>query len=162
MLKWPLGITRPESAEVAVQPIKRRWGLVVSQCCDNEAGDYVSVAWVATRGGMSEDQASALANSDPRAADLGYTFGAFQLDPVPGVLEPKKPESPYVAELERSIPFWGPVSVDLRATRRARMTPEARRLLRIKLGLLWGRVEGEDAEHLERIGLPPGLEPKGT
>ncbi len=37
------------------------------------------------------------------------------------------------------------------------MTVQARRLLRIKLGLLWSRPEAEDAAELEKLGLPVGL-----
>ena len=43
ILKAPLALSRVDSTELAVVPVRSKWGLVVSQCCDNENGDYVAI-----------------------------------------------------------------------------------------------------------------------
>jgi hypothetical protein len=156
MLKQPVQVVRIEGSEGVLVPAKRKLGLVVSQCCDNEAGDYVAVAQVQTRGGLTAEQLEALYSYDPApGAYEGYTIDAFLLEPFGDVLAPGK--NVFVAELMRTAVFWGEDCAALRELRRARMTPTSRRHLRLNLSALWGRVEQEDEAALTAEGIPPGF-----
>jgi hypothetical protein len=63
-----------------------------------------------------------------------------------------------VADLGQIMSFGGERQ-ELSRHRRARMTPEGRRLLRIKLSFFFGRVEDGDAQYLEEHGIPVGTRP---
>lgn len=134
--------------------------LVVSQCCRNVGNDYVAVVPIQPLGGLSEDQERALVMEEPPPPPepgerWDYAIEHFRLHPLPDALE-ERPGRYQVAQLNRVATFWGDCS-DLLPHRRARMTPAARRLLRINLALFWSRVEETDVEALRELGLEPGF-----
>lgn len=152
--QFPLG-----HQEATTVPASRSHVIVVSQCCDNEKNDYVAVAPIGPLGGLKEHHIRALLNPEPiwKGTSLsGYVLEHFVIVPKAGVLTDPGTGRYLVANLHRSATFHGDCS-SLLPQRRARMTVEARRLLRIKLGLLWSRPEAGDVEELVRLGLPPGL-----
>jgi len=162
-LKLPILVTgippSPDDRMIATYTIKT--ALVVSQCCAN-ADDYVALAPVRPEGNLSPQQEAALlAAEPPTVAEIeageanGYTMDSFRLEPVAGVIE-DGPGRYQIADLGRVVSCFG-ACASLRSNRRARMTPEGRRLLRINLGLFWARPEEGDAERLSEAGLPPGL-----
>lgn len=133
--------------------------IVVSQCCDNARNDYVAVAPIGRLGQLPDHHLRALLNPEPvwKGTSLSeYVLEHFHIEPIAGLLENPGADRYLVAKLYRAASFYGDCR-SLLEKRRARMTVEARRLLRIKLGLLWSRPEGGDVEALERRGLPPGL-----
>jgi hypothetical protein len=137
-------------------PYARQTALVVSSCCANANEEYLAVAPVQPLGGLTDEQEEALLRMEPPDPDSGvyggYDIDHFRLDPLVGFLV-DPPHAYQAAFLARAIPFWGDCS-DLRGHRIARMTVEARRLLRLNLSLLWSRVEQSDAEELRSKGLP--------
>ena len=132
--------------------------IVISQCCDNYESRYAVVARVGYLGNLQDRYVQALKNPEPlwdRTALSGYTPREFLIEPIPGILDDPGENRYLVAKLHQSATFSGDCTPLLK-TRRARMTAEARRLLRIKLGVLWGRVEEDDVDELKRRGLPLG------
>ena len=148
---------------------RTEFGLVVSHCCDNANGKYAAVAPVRPRGGLQPHQEEALLRSEPTWEGFqikSYNIENFWIQPLPGQFEPPEGKH-YAAALTRMVTMYGDCS-EFQARRIARMTVAGRRLLRINLGLLWSRVEEEDAQALEAAGLPVGLadpptpDPTGT
>jgi len=140
-------------------PAKVSNAIVISQCCDNEKNDYVVVAPVGRLGNLKKHQLRALLNPEPvwdGDSLTEYALEDFHVESREGLLDDPGEDRYLVAKLHRSATFHGDCSV-LIQNRRARMTVVARRLLRIKLGLLGGRPEAGDVEELERLGIPPGL-----
>lgn len=136
-------------------------GVVVSNCCDNRADDYAAVAPVGRmRRALKDHQIAALLNPEPVWRDGAvhdFDVEHFKLDAFQDALP--APQNHYlVVNLNRTATFYGSC-LDFRERRIARMTIDARRLLRIKLGVLWSRVEDEDLAALTAMGLPPGLTP---
>ena len=133
--------------------------IVISQCCDNDQNDYVAVAPVGRLGNLKEHQVRALLNPEPvwkGTTFSEYVLEHFRIEPIQGILDDPGRSRYLVANLHQSATFSGDCT-PLLANRRARMNVQARRLLRIKLGLLWGRAEAGDVEELRQLGLPPGL-----
>lgn len=149
--------------EATTVPASRFDVIVVSQCCDNVKNDYVAVAPIGPLGGLKDHHVRALLSPEPvwKGISLSeYVLEHFVIAPIAGVLTDPGTGRYLVAKLHRSATFHGDCS-SLLGQRRARMTVKARRLLRIKLGLLWSRPEPGDVEELTRIGLPPGLSVPG-
>lgn len=162
-LALPLSVTNEGALQGnAVARVKYCTALVVSQCCSTKAS-YVAVAPVLRRGGLTEQQEVALLAEEPPAPDEdgrihNYTYDLFRLAPVEGTLPETDARTEWVVDFGRIVSFTGKCEV-LREQRRARLNPETRRLLRIKLALFWARPEREDAEALAALGLPAGLMP---
>ena len=157
MMKYPFVVFRVGGGEEqVVVEAKRRWGLVVSQCCDNENNDYVSIAQIQPIGGLTDSQEAALQVREPDPTSLsGYAVSQFLLDPLPDLI-PLKPRTHLTVQLLRITTLWGDIA-PLTTQRRRRMTPEGRRWLRMNMELLWGRPEDEDMRWLDEHGLPPGF-----
>jgi hypothetical protein len=158
-LKHPLQVVSIDATNGVLAPVREKWGVVVSHCCDNEPGEYVAIAQVQTAGNLTPDQEAALLNYEPPPDHVsGYVFEDFRLEPIEGVLDPK-PRMHWVAKLTRTVTMWGEECKHLTALRRRRMTPQARRHLRLNLMLLWGRTEESDRRALEELGIPPDFRP---
>ena len=161
-MKLPLPFYKLGGQDQMAAPATITDVIVVSQCCDNTQNDHAAVVPVRPLGGLQEHQVDALLASEP--VDLGDTLGGYSLDyfnlePLDGRI-PAQPSGRYlVAVLHRVSTFQGDCA-PLLERRVARMTVESRRLLRIKLGLLWSRAEAEDVAHLQEQGLPAGLTPR--
>ena len=160
-LRLPLEVahvpgTNPEDG--AVIPLKgyARDFLIVSQCCEIENGAFVSLALIRSTGPLNEALREGLQAEQPPSPgeEGGFVFDQFRLDPLDHLVE--EPDYRYtVADLGQIISFGGQRE-DLNPYRQARMTPEGRRLLRIKLTYYFGRAENDDANHLEERGIPIG------
>lgn len=135
---------------------KSSWALVMSQCCDNEKGQPVALAPVSRQSNLTADQELALSNPEPFVG-TDYSFQYFRLEAPDGIaaLTPG-PGQAIVVDLKKTALFPAE-SGELLTLRRRRMTPVARRLLRIKLMASWGRAEESDAEVLEGLNLPLGF-----
>lgn len=157
ILKVPLETVALEGKSAALVATKYKWGLVVSQCCDNENDDYAAIAQVQPRTNLTAEQNAAYLAYEPVVDDPeGYIIEEFRLEPY-GDLQPPN-GGQQVALLNRVSVFWGDCS-PLRATRIARMKPEGRRWLRLNLSMLWGRAEADDRQHLQQAGVPAGFLP---
>lgn len=153
---------RPEDVQAIIR-VRERTLLVVSHCCET-SNQYLAVAPVVPKrpGGEREERAL-LAEEPPESAnggdgEYGYDLARFRLEPIDGVLPTLPAPSQQVAELTRIISFTGGCA-SLTNMRAARLSPEGRRILRIKLALFWGRPEKEDAAYLEANGIPLGQRP---
>lgn len=171
-LKLPLsavhvpGAELPKTAPLQAVGVARDF-IVVSQCCEVENGDTVAVAPALSTPPLNEVLKAALEADEPPLEEAAapedgedeprYAFDLFRLLPLAGLIE-EGPGRYVVADLGEIISLSGDLH-PLRANRRARMKPEARRLLRIKLMYFFGRVEDEDAEYLEELNIPPGPTP---
>lgn len=180
-LKLPLaavhvpGVDLPKTSPLQAVGVARDF-LVVTQCCEVENGDTVAVAPVLSTPPLNEVLRASLDSEEPplddaaveNALDAGgadgdgddepkYAFDLLRLQPLAGLIE-EGPGRYVVADLGEIISLSGDLQ-PLKAQRRARMTPEARRLLRIKLMYFFGRVEEEDAEQLDALNIPPGPTP---
>jgi len=133
--------------------------LVVSQCCEIENGDHVALALIRSTGHLDEELRAALLAEQPpsEGEEGGYIFDKFRLEPLAGLIEGDA-NSFRVADLGPIMSFQGERQ-RLTRYRRARMTPEGRRLLRIKLSFYFGRAEDGDAEYLQGRGIPVGARP---
>lgn len=160
-LRLPLPRFFVGQQELTTVPATNSAGIVVSSCCDNRDDDYAAIAPIGSmRTTLREDQIAALLNPEPVWRDGAlhdFDVEHFKLDDLGDQL-PAIPNRYLVAELNRTGAFYGRC-VSLREKRVARMKVEARRLLRIKLGVLWSRVEDEDLTLLTAMGLPPGPMP---
>lgn len=153
-IKQRLQVVHLEATEGILVPAKRRWGLVVSQCCDSVDGDYVAIAPLRTSGRLTPEQEAALRNNNPDPSDLrGYELLQFRLEPL-DMLPALKPTDHHVAVLNRIAIFWGSDCAAFIPLRRARMTVESRRDLRRNLFVLWSRVEDTDHDFLQAAGEP--------
>ena len=145
--------------EATTVPASTSDAIVISQCCDNDQNDYVAVAPIGRLGNLKEHHVRALLNPEPvwKGTSLAeYVLEHFHIEPLTGTLDDPGRGRHLVAKLHQSATFSGDCTPLLK-NRRARMNVEARRLLRIKLGLLWSRPEEGDVEELRQLGLPPGL-----
>ncbi len=158
-LRLPLPLFAVGQQEATTAPAEKSHAIVISQCCDNVENDYVAVAPIGRLGGLKEHHLHALLNPEPTwdGASLSeYVLEHFRVELIEGILDDPGEGRFLVAKLHRSVSFHGDCS-SLIEHRRARMTVEARRLLRIKLGLLWSRPEEGDVDELNRLGIPLGL-----
>ena len=153
--KMPLQSVSLKGEQIVVVQAKVLPGLVISQCCDNDLGDYAVIAQVQRHTGLTDAQLGALSNREPTVDDhAGYVINEFLLDPIHQVLEVP---GVHRALLTRTVTVWGPECSQLLPQRKARMTPEGRRWLRLNLLLLWSRVEADDRSILEGKGIPTGF-----
>ena len=158
-LKLPIPSFEFRGQSATTTPASESKVIVVSQCCDNANNDYVAVAPIGQLSNLKEHHVRALLNPEPTwdGASLSeYALEHFRLQPVDGLLDDPGGGRYLVAKLHRVASFHGDCS-SLIEKRKARMTIEARRLLRIKLGLLWSRPEEGDVEELQLRGIPIGL-----
>jgi hypothetical protein len=163
-LRLPLEVahvagTQPGDGAVALVQSYARDFLVVSQCCEIENGNYVALSLIRSTGPLNPDVRNALlAEQPPREGEEGgYVFDQFRLEPLAGLVGGDANRF-QVADLGEIMSFGGERH-ELSRHRRARMTPEGRRLLRIKLSFYFGRVEDGDAQYLEELGIPVGARP---
>jgi len=91
------------------------------------------------------EQSAAYRAVDPRDGEA-YAYSAFLLEPIAGHLDEEGGRLK-VVDLTQIATFRGFDAV-LGTNVVARMTPEGRRALRIKLGYFWARAEAEDASLL--------------
>jgi hypothetical protein len=83
-----------------------------------------------------------------------YVYDLFLVLPF-GEVVPALQGHERVADLKQIAPLAPKDGLtDLRV---ARMRPESKRLLRIKLGAFFSRASDEEAAELDALGLPPGL-----
>ncbi len=90
--QFPLG-----HQEATTVPASTSHVIVISQCCDNEANDYVAVAPIGLLGGLKEHHVRALLNPEPvwKGASLSeYVLEHFRIVPIVGILD-----SPGVASI---------------------------------------------------------------
>jgi hypothetical protein len=161
-LKLPLPLFTVGKNDQTATPASSANLIVVSQCCDNVKGDYAAVAPVGPLGGLKEYQREALLNPEPVLDGevlSNYNLDYFCLEHHVDCLEDPGPNRYLVVNLRRIASFYGDCT-HLRSRRASRMSTAARRLLRIKLGLLWARAEDDDVAILAEQGLPPGLTPR--
>ncbi len=163
-LKLPVEVAHAEGTAPSDGAITTSQGyvkdfLVVSQCCEIENGRFVAVALVRSTGRLNEQLRLALLADEPPRDDEegGYVFDQFRLDPLAGLVEGTSDQFT-VADLGQIVSFGGERQV-LQRYRGARMTPEGRRKLRIKLGFYFSRVEDEDGRYLIDHGIPVGARP---
>jgi len=163
-LRLPLEVahvpgTRPNDGASIPLPGYAKDFLVVSQCCEIENGKHVAVAVIRSTGRLDEPLRDALLAEQPpsEGEEGGYVFDQFRLESLTTVVEDDG-KSFRVADLGQIMSFGGDRQ-ELGSYRRARMSPEGRRLLRIKLSYFFGRVEAEDAQNLEGKGIPVGARP---
>jgi hypothetical protein len=163
-LKLPLPFYKVQQQQQhqTTTPAVESAGLVVSQCCDNTGNDYAAIAPVSIMRGstLKDHQLVALLADEPTWNSdklIDYDVEHFKLDDLDGFAAPDGKY--HVANLNRAASFYGNCQ-ELVDRRRARMTVLARRLLRIKLGYLWGRVEDTDLAWLRAAGVPPGPTPR--
>ena len=129
--------------------------VVVSQCCTIENGNQVAIAPVKSTPTLTNEEALGYLDEEP-TDERNFVYSVLRLEDLPEVLEALGRGRYRVVDLQATQSWAGDRSA-LRAARRARMTPEGRRLLRIKLGFFWGRAEAEDAVALRGLGLPEGV-----
>ncbi|WP_238015994.1 hypothetical protein KZZ52_00445 [Dactylosporangium sp. AC04546] len=89
---------------------------------------------------------------------MEYVFTAHALAPFGSYLGREKGRI-HVADLTTIQSYSGKIE-EFQAYRVAGMTPEGRRMLRIRLAAFWGRVETEDEKWLTASGLPVGVTPR--
>lgn len=158
-LRLPIPWFAIGSQNATATPALQSDAIVISQCCDNMENDYVAVAPIGRLGGLKEHHAQALLNPEPKWDGISlseYVLEHFRVEPIAGLLDDPGNGRYLVAKLHRAASFHGDCG-SLIENRRARMTVEARRLLRIKLGLLWSRPEEGDVEELKQRGIAVGL-----
>ncbi len=158
-LRPPIPFFSVYQQEVTTVPASTSNAIVISQCCDNVQNDYVAVAPIGLLGNLRDHHIQALLNPEPvwkGTSFSEYVLEHFRIEPISGILDDPGSSRYLVAKLHHSATFSGDCT-PLLGSRRARMNVEARRLLRIKLGLLWSRAEAGDIEELKQLDLPPGL-----
>jgi hypothetical protein len=139
--------------------IRVRQGVVITPCCTITQKGVVELAEVqGTRDiDPSEDFYRGMMNTSwPPETGTPIVYDGFPLVSIPGVLEPKTHQAIRYASFLSTASFEGDISW-LRTARLARMTPEARRDLRVRLSLYWGRAEPEDADILAARGVQGNL-----
>jgi hypothetical protein len=148
-----LGETAVIQLEARIRP-----ALVVTQDCiiDKPQTRQIALAPIVATRPQDERELTALrAEFPPRNGVEGhYVYDLFMVlpfeDAVPGIAGHER-----VADLKQVAPI-APKD-DLQDLRVARMRPESKRLLRIKLAAFFGRASDEDVSELAELGLPPGL-----
>jgi hypothetical protein len=139
--------------------VRNRPAVVISQCCTIENGDSVEVAQISNTAPLRPEQPffQGLMNTDwPPVASRSTVSAAFPIGPVDGHLKPKSDGRVLTVDFTRTTNFLGDLAW-LQAKRVARMSPEARRLLRLRLALHWSREEPEDGRILRDLGIDPAF-----
>lgn len=133
--------------------------MVVSQCCQNERGDTVSLSPVTWSTPVKAPDMDKWLREEPLGdEDVDYVYDLFCLAPIENLVahRPKQFNNGeeglmfQVADLAKATPVTGDWDV-VRATRVARMTPFGRYLLRTKLAYHWSRGEAQDLASLEEL-----------
>jgi hypothetical protein len=143
---------------VVVQQMKPSDFLVVSQCCTIEQSGVVALAPIRSTPPLKPDEKTAYHKDEPDSGISGYVIAHHRIDGVAD-LQPKDGRL-QIADLTLIQTYQGKVA-DFQRARRAAMTPAGRRLLRIRLGLFWARVEQEDLKWFEAQSLPPNAVSNG-
>jgi hypothetical protein len=144
-------------------------GLVVSQCCQNEQGEHISVSPVISTIPLNEEQLAEWLRDEPTGVEGEYVYDRFCLEELAGHITHGAAHLRggleglvlKVADLSRATPISGDRS-SLRAARVARMTPFGRHLLRTKLAYHWGRAEAGDVKELEQLQSPIEATPQSA
>lgn len=161
-LKLPMSYARfpgkePSQENSILLPVfKAREYLVVSQCCTIENYNVAALAPIEATGKLPDDRIAAHKALEP-GSGVGYVIAAHYVPPVRDHLNYNGP-GVMVANFRRIQTFSGDLQ-SLQDSRVAMMTPEGRRILRIRLGLFWSRPEAEDQKWFDQEGLPSGLAP---
>ena len=132
--------------------------IVTSQCCTTQQRGLVGLAPLHTirLAKQNERTQAALTSEPPFVDDVPYDVNRFLVEAHPSMA--LSGDRQMVAHLLESVILSaGPDPEWLVSRRTARMTPEARRLLRGKVQLFWARPEEADAAHLVAAGLPVGF-----
>lgn len=163
-LKLPLAITRTDQRPVdsddlvvlKLQP--RRYYLVVSQCCAVQSDKIVAIAPVRPTKALAGAELIPYQTERPplNEGDPPYVYAVHPIVPHEGHPEPPRSGGLLVADFLKIQTFSGDIS-ELQHARIARMTPESRRALRIRIAAFWGRPEDEDENILKDLGIAPGL-----
>jgi hypothetical protein len=161
-VKVPVSTTTIPAASgaYAILPApEHKLAMVVSQCCQNERGDTVSVSPVISSTPVkAEDMEKWLREEPGGDQDVDYVYDLFCLAPIQGLLTHRQMQFNngdeglilQVANLAKATPVTGDWPV-IRSTRVARMTPFGRHLLRTKLAFHWSRGEALDLVALEEL-----------
>lgn len=156
----PLSYARPPGREprqgdsIVLPAPRARSFLVVSQCCTIENDQVYALAPVRSTPPLASELRQAYEIDAPRAG-AAYVYSAHALAPLAQYLENHNGRLNVASFLE--IQSYSGDDQGLRAARVASMTPEGRRLLRIRLAFFWGRPEAEDERSLVAAGLSTGL-----
>jgi len=149
------GRSTPQAGDpIQVSSLGRDY-LVVTPCCTIANTKFVALAPVRSTPPLKPDEFAAYEAEEPSGGDESeFAYGSFHLAPLAGIVE-HPPNRLRVADLPNVQSFEGD-RTDFRRARVAAMSPEGRRLLRLKLSYFWGRVEAEDLAWFEENGLPAG------
>jgi hypothetical protein len=144
-----------ESHPIVLRAHRLSYYLAVSQCCTIESQRVVALAEVHSTQPLDADSTRSFELEEPfDDPELKYPFNFHPLDQVGEHLQ-RNNRRIYVADFTNIQTYRGEISI-LQAARVAAMTPEGRRLLRIRLSYFWSRPEGEDELWLTTKGLPVG------
>ena len=146
----------PAGGDLAVLETVCESFLVVSQCCSIASQKTVAVAPIRSTQRLSPEEIADQSEADPTARPEGanYMVNAHYLEPAPPTLPDLSPKA-HVADLSRIVSMRRQRG-SLEARRVAAMSPQGRRLLRMRLAAFFGRPETEDLEWFIEQGLPPG------
>jgi hypothetical protein len=149
------GVDINKSASVQAMGSVRDF-LVVSQCCQIENKVTVAVAPIQSTRPLDDVLRESLdADEPPVEEEEGhFAFDMLRLLPLDGVVDEGVGRYT-IADLGQIISLEGEVQ-QLQNYRQARMSPEGRRLVRIKLMYFFGRAEEEDVAYLNARGIPVG------
>lgn len=132
--------------------------LVVSQCCEIEKGASIAVAPIVSTGPLTSERQIPYKAEEPTDPSTGYVFSGYVIEPL-GELFPELTNGRLlIADLTQIQSVIAPTQL-LVDQLCARMTVQARRLLRIKLSSFWSRPEADDEAELMQLGLPVGATP---
>ncbi len=157
-LEIPFRVTKyPNASDDGADAVfgmnQSRHHLVVSHCCTMEQGKYIAVAPVVSTPSVGEDERPAYFGEPTEGGK--YVIKVHALEELEDVIT-YSDHRLRAADLERIMSVRLEVS-EAKSLRVAAMTPEGRRLLRIRLGLFWARPEESDVVELASRGLPPGV-----
>lgn len=151
----------PSVMATVLTAVPKPAAIVVTQCCqmDKPGNKHFVLAPVKLTRLRSDAERAALLAEEPRSSSQpgenpGYVYDILFLEQFGEVLT-ERSDLVWIADLTQSTAFSGDQN-ELKKVRVAKMTPEARRLLRIKLAYFWGRATEEDRVALAAIGLPDG------
>jgi len=156
----PLNYARPSGREprqgdyIVLPAPRARSFLVVSQCCTIENDHVYALASIRSTPPLTSEGKQVYETGTPQAG-AAYVYAAHALAPLERYLENRDGRLNVASFLE--IQSYTGDDQELRAARVASMTPEGRRLLRIRLAFFWGRPEAEDEKALAAAGLSAGL-----
>lgn len=146
-----------EPIQGATRPIELTDVIVVSQCCTTQQKSLVSLAPLHTikLAAQRPDVLRLLQLEEPEAFGGPFETNRLYLQPHPSMnLGLGRAKVAYL--LEARLLKTGDDDLWLRSRRVARMTPQGRRLVRIKVGAHWARPEEDDVVALTRMGIPVG------